>query len=239
MKKLIKSLCPPIIWTRMASLKRSQPANRLVKYVEISLQFQNLENPEMQDLDLYWTPAMAKILDEWGTESVWNEIQLLLSCCKGKVLDIACGTGKTMELLRKFTDVEIYGCDISDLLIQKGIERGIDPEKLLICDATCTSYFDNQFDYSFSIGSLEHFTLEGIDAFIKESHRITSKVSFHMIPTSRSQINEGWMKTIQSFFNNSDEWWMAKYKRYYKKVEMVNSKWSDDISFGRWFICYK
>jgi len=239
MKKILRNFCPPILWRILSKLKYSGKNLRETESDNISLEKKESKNPTEQDLDLYWTPEMAKILDEWGFDNVWNEIQLLLANCKGKVLDIACGTGKTIEMLYKFPDLEIHGCDISDLLINKAIQRGIEENKLIVCDATHTNYEDNQFDYSYSIGSLEHFTLEGIDAFIKESKRITVKASFHMIPTSRSQTNEGWMKTTQSFFNNSDEWWMGKYKKHYRKVEMINSKWNDNISFGRWFICYK
>lgn len=199
----------------------------------------SLEEPKEQDLGLYWTPEMAKILDEWGEDSVWNEIQLLLANCKGKVLDIACGTGKTIEILKKFNEIEVYGCDISELLIQKGIDRGIPIEFLKVCDATKTNYLDNEFDYSYSIGSLEHFTSAGIEDFVKESYRITSKASFHMVPTSRKQRNEGWIKTLQSYHNNSEEWWSNKFNKNYSQVYIIPSKWEDNISYGRWFICFK
>ena len=239
MKKIIKSICPPVLWGWLSAigrttLKKKSPASS-VESNKIDI----IENPLQQDLDLYWTDDMAKVLDEWGEDNVWNEIQLLLANCEGKVLDIACGTGKTIALLKKFDKLEIHGCDISELLIQKGIERGLSAHTLKVCDATKTEYLDNEFKYSYSIGSLEHFTSDGIDDFIKESYRITSIASFHMIPTSKSQQNEGWMKTVQSFFNNSDDWWMKRYKKYYPKVEIVNSKWNDNISFGKWFICYK
>ena len=239
MRKFLKRICPPILWDVVSRSKNKLVSNKAHSLNEEKTMTVLLEEPKEQDLGLYWTPEMAKILDEWGNDNVWNEIQLLLANCKGKVLDIACGTGKTIEILGKFNDLQVYGCDISDMLIKKGVERGIDESKLVVCDATNTNYLDNQFEYSYSIGSLEHFTLEGIEAFIRESYRITSKVSFHMIPTSKSQTDEGWMKTVQSFFNNSDEWWMKNFKKGFRKVEMVDSKWNDNISFGRWFICYK
>lgn len=63
-----------------------------------------------------------------------------------------------------------------------------------------------------------------------------------MMPTSKSGTNEGWMSTsttIQTFHNNSDEWWMNKYKQSFREVIMLNSRWDDGISYGRWFICKK
>ena len=190
-----------------------------------------------QDLDLYWDEKYAEVLENWGADNTWNEIQLILSPCKGKVLDFACGTGKTLLLLKKFDDLDLYGFDISDLLIKKAIEKGFSKERLKVADATKTNYLNKEFDYSFSIGSLEHFTLDGIDRFIGESHRITKKVSYHMIPVSKSDEDEGWMKTVQSFYNNSEGWWYKKFEKYFDRVYSIPSKWEDDISFGRWFIC--
>ena len=123
---------------------------------------------------------MAKILDEWGENNVWNEIQLLLANCKGKVLDIACGTGKTIEILKKFNEIEVYGCDISELLIQKGINRGIPNEFLKVCDATKTNYLDNEFDYSYSIRIIGTFYFNRNRGLYKRklSNNIKSKFSY-------------------------------------------------------------
>nr|WP_242024857.1 class I SAM-dependent methyltransferase [Leptolyngbya sp. FACHB-60] len=158
---------------------------------------------------------------------------------EGKVLDIACGTGRTMEILSKFPNLDLYGVDISDLLIGKAKQRGFSDKKLKISDATKTNYIDSSFDYSYSIGSLEHFTEDGILKFITESYRITKASSFHMLPVSRSNQNEGWMKTLQSFHNNSIEWWLDKFKQVYPTVYVLDSQWNDDISIGKWFICLK
>jgi ubiquinone/menaquinone biosynthesis C-methylase UbiE len=195
--------------------------------------------PNTQDLDVYWDQEMAKILETWGEDSVWKEIQFLAVNWKGKVLDIACGTGKTISILSNLSHCDLYGCDISDFLIQKAISRGISEERLKICDATKTGYQDNFFDYSYSIGSLEHFTNDGVDQFIAEAYRITAGNSFHMLPVSRSGRDEGWIKTLQSFHNNSTDWWMAKFKAVYKTIYLLDSKWNDDLSVGKWFICLK
>lgn len=190
-----------------------------------------------QDLDLYWDPKMADLLEIWGEENVWNEIQMFFSALSGTVLDIACGTGITTIKLNKFDSLKVFGCDISDLLIDRAIEKGIDKNTLTVCDATEMPYADNQFDYSFSIGSLEHFTDEGIDKFISEARRVTSKASFHMLPTSKSKVNEGWMKTLQSFHNNNNEWWIEKFSKSFTSVIPLRSKWEDRISDGYWFVC--
>lgn len=229
MKKILKKICPPIVYDLARSLKYTSISPHSKKVLHHS--------PEKQALDIYWDNDMANLLETWGEGTVWNEIQFLLSGCHGKVLDIACGTGKTMQILADSTHIDLYGCDISDLLLDKALRRGISQEKLKQMDATHMSYDDNEFTFAYSIGSLEHFTEEGISQFIYESRRVTSHSSFHMIPTSRSKENEGWMTTQQSFFNNSVEWWLGKYQTAYTKVHVVDSAWHDDISVGKWFIC--
>ena len=152
-------------------------------------------DPGAQNLDVYWTPEMASALEAWGAGTVWREILYLTAATRGRILDIACGTGKVIELVSGFPGVEVHGIDISDLLIQKAVERGIPRERLKVCDATKTGYPDDAFDYAYSIGSLEHFTEGGIDEFLRECGRITRQVSFHMIPTARSLQDDGWITT--------------------------------------------
>lgn len=197
------------------------------------------EAPTHQALDVYWDPKMAAVLETWGIGNAWNEIQLLLVNARGTVLDIACGTGKVMTILAPYANLEVHGFDISDFLIQKAIDRGIAPDRLRVADATKTGYPDNAFDYGYSIGSLEHFTEDGIRAFVAETHRITRKASFHQIPVSRSGRDEGWMTTLQSFHNNSVEWWLERYRSAYQTVHVLDSAWNDRISVGKWFLCMK
>ena len=180
---------------------------------------------------------MAEMLDHWGEGNAWNDIQLLMAGRKGRVLDIACGTGRTMELLKGNPDLELHGCDISNMLIDKAIARGIPKERLLVTDATAMSYPDQFFDWAYSIGSLEHFTADGIENFLKESRRVARYGTFHMIPVSRSNTDEGWVRTFQSYHNNCTAWWDKKCRVAYEKVEILNSSWNDRMSLGKWLIC--
>jgi SAM-dependent methyltransferase len=193
--------------------------------------------PEHQDLGVYWDPKMAALLETWGIGNAWNEIQLLLVNVEGRVLDIACGTGKVMTLLAPYPQLEVHGFDISDFLIGKALARGIPRDRLTIADATKTGYPDRAFDYGYSIGSLEHFTEDGIVAFCAETHRIIRRASFHQIPTSRSGRDEGWIKTLQSYHNNSVGWWLERFHTAFAKVHVFDSAWNDKISVGKWFVC--
>ena len=63
-------------------------------------------------------------------DSTWNEIQMFFISKKGNILDVACGTGQNMSDVQKLSpDANIYGCDISQNLIDICIKSGIDNEK--------------------------------------------------------------------------------------------------------------
>jgi ubiquinone/menaquinone biosynthesis C-methylase UbiE len=235
MKKIVQQILPPILLPSLKALKKS--LNTLSSSGLSSAK--GTQTTTDQDLDIYWNAEMAELLETWGEGSVWSEIQFLMANCEGRVLDIACGTGKTMEIVSKFPNLEIHGIDISDLLISKALERGISNTRLTVGDAVSTKYADGFCNYSYSIGSLEHFTNEGIPQFIAESYRITTTASFHMLPVSRSGKDEGWMKTVQSFHNNSVDWWLENFHLSYPNVYAIDSTWNDDISVGKWFLCYK
>jgi ubiquinone/menaquinone biosynthesis C-methylase UbiE len=177
------------------------------------------------------------VLETWGEGNAWKEIEMLMADRKGRVLDIACGTGKVMQLLSHFDHLDIHGCDISDLLINKAHERGIPSDHLRVCDATRTGYDDKFFDYAYSIGSLEHFTEDGIIEMLLECRRIVKLTVFHQIPVSRSGKNEGWIKPLQSYHNNSVDWWLEKFRSVFGNVEVIDSLWEDSISVGKWFVC--
>lgn len=228
MKDLVRQICPPILWRGLQAIK-----GRVV-----SRSPRNSHGGQ-QDLDVYWDPRMTEMLEHWGEGNAWSEIQLLMVNRKGKVLDIACGTGKTMSLLSQFSELEIYGCDISDMLIAKAIERGISQERLTVTDATSMNYSEGAFDCGYSIGSLEHFTEDGIGKFLGECSRVVKGTTFHMVPVSRSGRNEGWIKTFQSYHNNSVGWWEDKCRRKYPIVHVLDSSWSDNISVGKWLVCMK
>ncbi len=231
LSKLVRQVCPPILWSGLRVL-----AGPIIKARSVAKH--SSRKAGEQDLDVYWDSAMAQLLETWGSDTVWKEIQLLMVNCRGKVLDVACGTGKTMEIISRFP-LDIHGCDISDLLIGKAVDRGIAQDHLMVCDATNMPYENDAFEYAYSIGSLEHFTEEGIEKFLSECHRITRNVSYHQIPVSRSGKNEGWVKRNQSYYNNSVDWWLEKYRWAYQTVYVLDSTWSDEFSVGKWFVCIK
>ena len=47
------------------------------------------------------------------------------------------------------------------------------------------------------------------------------------------------MKTLQSFHNNSVDWWLERFHTAYETVHVLDSAWNDRISVGKWFLCMK
>ncbi|MDB9456383.1 class I SAM-dependent methyltransferase [Dolichospermum circinale] len=239
MNHIIKQVCPPIAWQILSQLKQKVANKNLPISNSLSSEIL-VEIPEHQELEIYWSSTMAESLETWGEKTAWHELKFLMMGLEGKVLDIACGTGKNISDLNGITYLNLYGCDISDFLIRKAVERGLNPDRLKVCDATLTGFEDNFFDYSYSIGSLEHFTEDGIQKAILESYRITKYSSFHQIPVSRMNKNEGWIKDdLQSFFNNSIDWWLEKFNKHYSSVTVLESLWESSMCKGVWFICNK
>lgn len=192
-----------------------------------------------QNLAVYHDEGFADLLDLWGEHTSWPEINILLRERSGRVLDLACGTGKAFPYIAN-PRLDYHGCDISDTLLVRARNLPIPPENLKIMDATALDYADDEFDYLFSIGSLEHFTEAGLDKTVAESWRVCRGIAFHMVPISRSGINEGWFKGAQSYWNNKESWWVDKFASAYgARVWTMSSKWEDDQSLGRWFICAK
>jgi ubiquinone/menaquinone biosynthesis C-methylase UbiE len=191
-----------------------------------------------QDTDIYFNPAFAEVLETWAVDNAWREIQVLLSERTGKVLDVACGTGRTFDFLKRFKDLEYHGCDISSMLIERAVQRGISQARLRVLDATKLEYADAEFDFLFSIGSLEHFTVDGLRSTLAECRRVCRGLNFHMVPVSSSGLDEGWITPYQSYWNNSKRWWTHIFKEAFgHNVWAMSSKWKDDQSRGLWLIC--
>lgn len=230
MKRILKSILPPIL----INFLKYMYFFFLIKFNKFTT------NPKNQDLKIYDEDETADRLTYWGRNNAWNEILMFVNNKKGKILDIACGNGLNIKELEIHNPkVEFYGCDISQKLINIAIKDNlISPKKLKCIDATQMNYGVNYFDYSFSIGSLEHFTEEGLDKVIRNIYISTKKISYNMVPVSKKDQNEGWIKTYQTFHNNSTKWWLNKFS-IFDKVLVINSSWEDFISVGKWFVCIK
>ena len=131
MKKIIKNTLPPFITFLLKKIYFTYLLNKN----KLSI------NRYRQDTKIYNDPITAKKLEEWGYGTVWNEIILLFNGKKGKILDLACGTGKNiLDLQTTNPEAILYGCDISQFLIDIARSKGIQSDKLMCIDATKLDY---------------------------------------------------------------------------------------------------
>jgi ubiquinone/menaquinone biosynthesis C-methylase UbiE len=229
-RSILRSILPPVVVdVARAFRRRRRPAVVPPK---------GHPDPGHQELEVYWDEEFANDLDQWGRGNVWDEILLLMAARRGRVLDVACGTGVNIAALSQRKGPDVHGCDISDLLIRRAVARGVPAERLTVCDATKMPYPDHSFDYGYSIGSLEHFDIASLEACVRECRRVIRGPVFHTVPVSRTDKDEGWIRRQQSFHNNGVAWWLARFAVAYPVVEVLNSRWKDDISIGKWFVCF-
>ncbi len=195
---------------------------------------------DQQVLDIYWDADFAEAAEHWGETSTWAELEYFLVNCHGRVLDVACGSGRTMQLMQKFSSCELHGCDISGALIDLAIKkRGMEASRFTECNAVAMPYPDEWFNYAYSVGSLEHFTEKGITQVLTECYRTTRYATFHHVPASKRGRDEGWIVTDQGYFLNSAEWWLRKCSEVYDTVQVLRSSWHDPLSVGIWLVCNK
>lgn len=196
--------------------------------------------PSEQDLAIYWDPQFAQLLETWGIGNAWTEIQVLMTGRQGKMLDLACGTGRIWDFLKHNPGLDYFGIDIAPPLIEKAKARGIDPARLKVGDAMKLPYGADSFDYVVTIGSLEHFTEDGIIQLLSETRRVCRGLCFHQFPISKSGRDEGWISPYQSYWNNSIRWWTDKIERVFgSNYVLMQSRWADRLSSGIWFITYR
>ena len=237
-KNALRGICPPLIWQGFGRAAR-WCGERRARQAHGAAGAGPAAGAGKPQLDVYWSEEFGDVLDSWGEGNAWDEIRFLLAARSGKVLDVACGTGTTMALLADLPGLEVHGCDISDYLIRRAVERGIPEQRLKVSDVTCMDYEEGAFDYAYSVGSLEHLDEDGLLKCVAECRRVVKGATFHHVPVSRSGADDGWVTRTQSYHNNSEGWWLDKFGSAYPQVSVLSSRWEDDISVGRWFVCEK
>ncbi|MDD5693616.1 MAG: class I SAM-dependent methyltransferase [Patescibacteria group bacterium] len=88
-----------------------------------------------------------------------------------KVLDLGCGNGRVIDVLKKI-DIEYTGLDISENLI-KLAQKKYPKEKFVVGDLLKIPFLDNEFDYVLSLATLHHIpsSEQRLNA-LKEIYRI-------------------------------------------------------------------
>ncbi|EYE88761.1 hypothetical protein Q428_06260 [Fervidicella metallireducens AeB] len=86
-----------------------------------------------------------------------------------KILDIGCGTGNYAIEIKKITNCETYGLDISEAVISKALEKD-KTVNWILCDALHTPFENNFFDFIYMTDVIHHIL--NIDKLFIEINRI-------------------------------------------------------------------
>jgi len=101
------------------------------------------------------------------------------------IIDMGCGAGTTLKIIRELGFKNSVGIDFSPMAIERceqhGFVRGVDVFEM---DASKTSFKDNEFDIMFEEGLWEHF--EDPMPFINEAARIAKKYMLLIQPNHYS-----------------------------------------------------
>ncbi len=89
-----------------------------------------------------------------------------------KVLDVACGSGNMLYLL-KDTGADLFGIDISKTAVEIAKKRVEKPEQIVCADADPLPYKDNEFDCILALGVIEHFP--DISSIVRQIARCVKK----------------------------------------------------------------
>jgi len=97
---------------------------------------------------------------------------------EGTVLDIGCGDGLLMELLKRENNIKIKGIDISSKAVEIAKSRGLDAIQGDITDRL--PFKDGEFNSVLLIDVLEHI-FQPLDV-LKEAHRVCTDYVYISVP---------------------------------------------------------
>ena len=131
--------------------------------------------------DKEWTDYSSvhesgSIIGEWLHSQRMSIIKKMLKNIPKDIstIDIGCGAGETLRLLRDIGFYNSIGIDLSPHAIAKGVSQGLVLNKdIYMMDGSKTNYSDKKFVFVFSEGLWEHF--KDPTPFINEACRISDK----------------------------------------------------------------
>ena len=141
-----------------------------------------------------------------------------------KVLEFGCGSG----LIGKhfYNKYDYYGVDSNDTLINKNLK--LFKNKVINYEVNRTSFKDNYFDYSFSIGEFEYFpNTEYTREVINEMERVTKTAIY--ILNIRKELNQ----IIKSNHKSKDEFQHLIYEpSFFEGFEILESLYDKNLKFS-------
>lgn len=151
-----------------------------------------------RDPQKYWTERggekyfQQQEKHRWRTERsefITNEIAKISAA---NILEIGCGYGKQLRLLRKKTTSKLMGIDFSPTQLKKAKDLGLDNITVQEADARELPFKDNIFDLVFSSAVVLHHSPPNAAKILMEMMRVSKKYIAHNEDTNVSSTRYGY-----------------------------------------------
>ncbi len=119
------------------------------------------------------------------------------------VLDVGCGTGAHLELLKRY-DCDLYGLDMSPAMLEAAQKRLGDAAELQLGDATDMPYEEDKFDLIITMLALHEMPPETRSAVITEMKRVLKgdgRILLIDFNPGRAEPLQGWVSKAIIFFS--------------------------------------
>lgn len=177
--------------------------------------------------------------DIWESPSLYRDALRLAFDCRGDVLDIGCGQGLFLELVRENCHGvnSLSGCDLSPKLIELSKVRVQTADFQVANALTLDNYQSSSFDFVFMIGSLEHMINH--EAALRAAYRVLKPNGIICVAVpNRSWVNyEKWLKNRTEFQPVDDYWFDPDeltdlMQKVGFRVELIRGLWA--LYRGNW-----
>jgi len=166
---------------------------------------------------------------------VWEELRYLTQLCipGEKILDLGCGNGRLLELLKDF-NIDYIGIDDSEKLIEVAKQRYPD-KRFQKANALSLPFPNNYFDKIFSIAVFHHIPSEKFRLkFLKEGKRVLKPKGLFIL-TVWNLFQKKFLKYHLKFFFLKV---IGKSKLDFKDIFYPWKSPSGEIIVQRYFHCF-
>jgi 27-O-demethylrifamycin SV methyltransferase len=144
-------------------------------------------------------------------------INLLSEIRINRILDIGCGTGRTLKKISSRLKLELYGCEISTAMLNEASKKLNSEAELKNCPAENLDFDSDFFDVVFTIECMHHFPFP--QEFIEEAYRVLNINGYLII----ADIFYPWLRRQMKNLSLPDRFGNIKYLSVKEVVDSLKS----------------
>lgn len=191
------------------SLHSSTPRNYIERMSTSKVECMNIASSFSRD---YWDGERKYGYGGYHYDGRWERVARTLIDSYGltknsKVLDLGCGKGFLLYEIKKLTDCEVVGLDISQYALENShpsIKKHLNQHNI----ANELPFKDSSFDLVLSLMTLHNLNLIDVESSLKEINRVgkNAYITVESYRNNQELFNlQCWALTCKSFFS-PEEW---------------------------------